>query len=81
MRCESVATGNEELEVLKTSRDSDPQKVDRKEVEVTAITKMLSKGGVTTNSGRPKEDLDSLQFSLLLKIPEVLCDKFKFLNR
>ncbi|MCO5578889.1 hypothetical protein L7F22_032737 [Adiantum nelumboides] len=51
---------NKELEVLKTSPDSDPREVDRKEVEVTTITKMLSKAGATTDSRRLKEDLDSL---------------------
>ncbi|MCO5574930.1 hypothetical protein L7F22_028725, partial [Adiantum nelumboides] len=54
---------NKELkvEVLKTSLDSDPREVDYKEVEATAITKMLSKASVTTDSGWLKEDLDSLQ--------------------
>ncbi|MCO5601980.1 hypothetical protein L7F22_056107 [Adiantum nelumboides] len=50
---------NKELEVLKTSPD--PREVDRKEVEVTTITKMLSRAGATIDSGRLKEDLDSLQ--------------------
>ncbi|MCO5606871.1 hypothetical protein L7F22_061062 [Adiantum nelumboides] len=73
---------NKELEVLKNSPNSYPQEVDRKEVEVTAITKMLSKAGATTDLGRLKEDLDSLQVSLLLRVPlEVLGDKFKLLNR
>ncbi|MCO5590907.1 hypothetical protein L7F22_044882 [Adiantum nelumboides] len=73
---------NKELEVLKTSPDSDPREVNRKEVEVTGITKMLSKAGATTDLGRLKENLDSLQVSLLLKVPlEVLGDKFKLLNR
>ncbi|MCO5551971.1 hypothetical protein L7F22_005479 [Adiantum nelumboides] len=64
---------NKELEVLKTSPDSDPREVDRKEVEVTAITKMLSRVGATIDSGWLKEDLDSLQVSLLLRVPlEVL---------
>ncbi|MCO5579715.1 hypothetical protein L7F22_033575 [Adiantum nelumboides] len=51
---------NKDLEVLKTSPDSDPREVDRKEVKVTAITKMLSKAGATIDSGWLKEDLDSL---------------------
>ncbi|MCO5586353.1 hypothetical protein L7F22_040293, partial [Adiantum nelumboides] len=54
---------NKELEVLKTSPDSDPREVDRKEVEVTAITKMLSKAGATIYLGWLKEDLDSLQMA------------------
>ncbi|MCO5566812.1 hypothetical protein L7F22_020493 [Adiantum nelumboides] len=51
----------EELEVLKISPNLDPREADRKEVEVTAITKMLSKAGATTDSGWLKEDLDSVQ--------------------
>ncbi|MCO5603239.1 hypothetical protein L7F22_057387 [Adiantum nelumboides] len=69
---------NKELEVLKASPNSDPRKVDCKEVEVMAITKMLSRAGATIDLGWLKEDLDSLQVSLLLRVPlEVLGDKFK----
>ncbi len=49
---------NKELEVLKTSSDSDPREVDHKEVEIT-----------TNDLGRLKEDMDSLQVSFLLKLP------------
>ncbi|MCO5567719.1 hypothetical protein L7F22_021413 [Adiantum nelumboides] len=52
-----------------TKSSKDPRKVDRKEVEVIAITKMLSKAGATTNLRRFKEDVDSLQVNLLLKVP------------
>ena len=55
--------------MLKTSPDSDPWEVDHKEVEITTITKILSKAGATNDSGRLKEDMDSLQVSFLLKLP------------
>ncbi|MCO5558027.1 hypothetical protein L7F22_011602 [Adiantum nelumboides] len=54
---------NKELEVLKTSPDSDPREVDHKEVEVMDITEMLSRAGATIDSRRLKEDLDSLQLT------------------
>ncbi|MCO5603566.1 hypothetical protein L7F22_057717 [Adiantum nelumboides] len=49
---------NKELEVLKTSPDSDPREVDHKEVEVTVITKMLSRAETNADKSSHVPELD-----------------------
>ncbi|MCO5573587.1 hypothetical protein L7F22_027359 [Adiantum nelumboides] len=56
---------NKKLEVLKASPDSDPREVDRKEIEVKAITKILSKAETNADKSPHLPELDKNNTELL----------------